>query len=249
MHLELNRPGRRSRPTDRPKRPPHLESRPSGPACVLLAVVEEQQRVAAELEEAATLRVGDAEERRERGVHHLGDLLGPRSSEAREALRHRGEAGDVDECERALDLAPRCRGLVSKPFQRQSGDEGDEVGRRLEESAVGRGRRHRWILLYRRSTAKRRSTGRLRVVTNGAATGRRELADVATAGELAGTPAVELGLRRDAEEVGDRVGRRRGQAVPEREGFDLAKRERETSDDEHVSDTRRCKTGVHPPPP
>ena len=82
MHLELDRTGRRSRPADRPKRPPHLERRPRGPACVLLAVVEQQQRVAAELEEATTLRVGDAEERRERGVHHLGDLLGPGSAEA-----------------------------------------------------------------------------------------------------------------------------------------------------------------------
>ncbi len=142
VHLELDRPGRRSRPTDRPERSPHLEGRPTGPACVLLAVVEQQQRVAAELEQAATLCVGDAEERGERGVHHLGDFLGPRSAEARETLRHGGEAGDVDEGDRALDLAPRCRRLVSKPFQRQSGYEWDKVGRRRGER-VGRGRRHR----------------------------------------------------------------------------------------------------------
>ena len=133
VHLELDRPGRRSRPTDRAKRSPHLECRASGSACVLLAVVEQQQRVAAELEQAAALCVRDAEERGERRVHHLGDLLGARSAEAREALRHRGEARDVDECDGSLDLAPRCRGLVAEPLERQPRDERDEIGRRRGE--------------------------------------------------------------------------------------------------------------------
>ncbi len=181
MHLELNRPGGRSRPTDRPKRPPHLECRPSGPACVLLAVVEQQQRVAAELEEAATLCIGDAEERGERGVHDLGYLLGPGSSETREALRHRREARDVDERDGSLDLAPRCRRLVSKPFQRQSGYEWDEVGRRLGEW-VGRGRRHRVDSPLQGFHGKADSARDLRLLLDGAATSLKEPAEAATAG-------------------------------------------------------------------
>ena len=155
MHLELNRPGRRSRPADRPKRPAHLERRPSSPACVLLAVVEQQQRVAAELEEAAALRVGNAEERRERGIHHLGDLLGPCSAEARETLRHGGEARDVDECEGSLDLAPRCLGLVAEPLQRQPRDERNEVARRAY-ACIRRRCGHCLILLYGRHETKDR---------------------------------------------------------------------------------------------
>ena len=98
---------------------------------VLGALVEEQQRVAAELQQAATLCVRHGEECRERRVHDLGDLLRARSSKAREALRHRGEPGDVDEGDGSLDLAPRRFGIVPKPLDGQPRDERDEVGRRL----------------------------------------------------------------------------------------------------------------------
>ena len=56
-------------------------------ACVLVTVVEQQQRVAAELEQAAALGVRDVEQGREGRVHHLGDLLGARSTEARRGAR------------------------------------------------------------------------------------------------------------------------------------------------------------------
>ena len=97
---------------------------------VIVALVEQQQGVAAELEQAAALCVGDGEQRGEGRVHHLCDFFRAGSAEAGEPLGHRGEPRDVDECERALDLAPLGLGMVAEPFERQPRDERDELGRR-----------------------------------------------------------------------------------------------------------------------
>ena len=128
VHPELDRAGRRPRPSDRAKRPAHLERRPRRPRSMVVAVVQQQERVAAELQKPAALRVGDAEQSRERRVHHLGDLLRAGSPETGESLRHRREARDVDERERAVHLEPGLRRVVAQPLERQPGDEGDELG-------------------------------------------------------------------------------------------------------------------------
>ncbi len=145
VHLQLNRSGRRPRTADRPERPAHLECGARGALSVTLSVVEQQQCVAAELEQATALRVGNAEKRGERRIHHLRDFLRSLSSQAREALRHRGEAGDVDEGDGSLDLSPGRCGLVSEPLERQTRNERDEIGRRRGER-VRRGLRHDVIL-------------------------------------------------------------------------------------------------------
>ena len=98
--------GRRPRASDRAERPAHLEGRTCCPGSVLLALVEQQERVSAELEEPASLRVRDSEERREGRVHDLGHLFGACLAEAGELLGHRREAGDVDERDRSVDFAP-----------------------------------------------------------------------------------------------------------------------------------------------
>ena len=93
------------------------------------ALVQEQEGVAAELEEPAALRVGHCQQRGEGRVHHLRDLFRSRPTEAGQSLGHRREPGDVDERERAVDLAPLRLGLVAQPLQRQARDERDELGR------------------------------------------------------------------------------------------------------------------------
>jgi hypothetical protein len=61
VHLQLNRARRRPRPPDRPQRPAHLESCPCRPRCVIIALVQQQQRVSPELEQPASLCVGDGQ--------------------------------------------------------------------------------------------------------------------------------------------------------------------------------------------
>ncbi len=60
VHLQLDRAGGRLRAADRAERAAHLERRPCRPRCVIVAVVEQQQRVAAELEQAAALAYATA---------------------------------------------------------------------------------------------------------------------------------------------------------------------------------------------
>ena len=128
VHLQLDGSGRRPRASDRAERPPHLEGGPCRPGSVLLALVEQQERVSPELEEAASLRVRDSEERREGRVHDLGHLFRARLAEAGESLGHRREAGDVDERDRSVDFAPDRRRLVSEPLEGQPWDERNELG-------------------------------------------------------------------------------------------------------------------------
>ena len=84
-----------------------------------LAVVEEEERVAAELQQPAAVAVRDVEEPGERRVHHAVHLLRTRTPERREPLRHPREPGDVDEDERALDPPAPLERRVPHPLQRQ----------------------------------------------------------------------------------------------------------------------------------
>ena len=130
MHLQLNRAGGRLRSSDRSQRRAHLEGRARRSRGVIVTFVEQQQGVAAELEQTAALRIGDGEQGGEGRVHDLRDFLRPGSAETGELLGHRGEARDVDEGERAVDLAPHGLGIVAEPLERQPWDERDELGAR-----------------------------------------------------------------------------------------------------------------------
>ena len=130
VHFQLNRAGGRLRSSDRSQRRPHLECRTRRSRGVIVTLVEQQQGVAAELEQATALCIGHGEQGGEGRVHHLRDFLGAGSTEAGKPLGHCGESRDVDERERALDLAPLGLGMVAEPFERQPRDERDKLGRR-----------------------------------------------------------------------------------------------------------------------
>ena len=130
VHPELHVTGRRLRTRDDRERVAHADSRSGRAQLVTLAVEEDQQRVAAELQQAAAMPVGDVEQRGERRVHHVRHLLGACASERRELLGHRGETGDVDERERAVTLDPQPLGMVGEPLDRQPRDERNELARR-----------------------------------------------------------------------------------------------------------------------
>jgi hypothetical protein len=93
---------------------------------VVVAGEEEQQRVAAELQEAATGLVRDLEQGLEAGPDGVGDLLGADLAVPGQALGHLGEAGDVDEEERAVDGLGQVIGRGGRPVQGQPGDVGQQ---------------------------------------------------------------------------------------------------------------------------
>ena len=139
VHLQLNRAGGRLRSSDRSQRPTHLECSTRCSRGVIVTLVEQQQGVAAKLEQATALGIGHGEQCGEGGVHHLCDFFRAGSAEAGKPLGHCGESRDVDEGERALDLAPQGLGMVAEPFERQPRDERDKLGRRrvLDRLIVG----------------------------------------------------------------------------------------------------------------
>ena len=89
VHLQLDCAGGRLRAADRAQGAAHLERSACRASGVIVAGVEQEQRVAAELQQTATLRVRHGEQRGEGRIHDLGDLFGSCSTEAGEALRHR----------------------------------------------------------------------------------------------------------------------------------------------------------------
>ena len=130
VHLQLNGTSRSPRPTDCSQRAAHVERGARRPGRVVLALVEQQQRVSAELEQPAASRVRHGEERGEGRVHHLGDLLRARFTPTGQALGHCREARDVDEREGSFDLQPGPLSAGAQPLERQARDERDEVGSR-----------------------------------------------------------------------------------------------------------------------
>jgi hypothetical protein len=80
----------------------------------------QEQRVAAELEQAAVFPVGNGEQFGEDGAQDVRDLLGSDLPVACQALRHLREAGDVHEDHRAFDRAKREMGLLGQPADHQS---------------------------------------------------------------------------------------------------------------------------------
>ena len=128
MHAQLHGAGRRAGPPDLAEDAPHAEARPGGARRMLGPVVEQEQGVAAELQEPAALGVRDVEQRRERRVHDVVHFLRAGLAEVRQLLRHRREPGDVDERDRRVELVREPVGLVAEPLERQPGDERDKLG-------------------------------------------------------------------------------------------------------------------------
>ena len=136
MHAQLHCPRGGAWPSDRAENAPHAEAGSRSPNRVARAVVQEQQGVAAELEQPAPVGVRDVEEGRERRVHDVRDFFRARLAEVRELLRHRREPGDVDECDRRVELARQAVGLVAQPLERQPRDERNKVGEPLAGHCV-----------------------------------------------------------------------------------------------------------------
>ncbi len=109
-----------SRPTLRERRP-HPVGGGGGPRGMPGAREPEQQRVAAELQQAAVLAVGDGEQPGEDGAEDLGDLLGAHLAVAGQALGHLREPGDVDEDHRPLERSEREVRLFGEPADQQPG--------------------------------------------------------------------------------------------------------------------------------
>ena len=84
-------------PADGAQHAAHQRRRTAGAFDVALALEPEQQCVAAELEQAAAVLVGDLEDRFETAADRLGDLLRALAALAGEPLRQLGEPGDIDE--------------------------------------------------------------------------------------------------------------------------------------------------------
>ena len=81
---------------------------------------QEQERVTPELDQPPAVPVRDRQQPGEDGSDHVADLLGSLSPLSGEPLRHAGEAGDVDEDDRAIHLTdggPRCFG---EPLDQQA---------------------------------------------------------------------------------------------------------------------------------
>ena len=86
-------------------RPLHVGSGAAGALGVALAGEQQQERVAAELEDVAPVPLGDADQVVEDRGDPLDELLGACLAVDGEALRERGEPRDVDRDERAVDDA------------------------------------------------------------------------------------------------------------------------------------------------
>ena len=130
VHLQLDRPDRGLRLSELLQRRAHPVGGIAGTGGVVLAREEEQQRVAAELEQPAAEGVGDVEQALEGAVHHLRHLLGAELALLREPLVQRGEAGDVDEGERPLEPAVSRLGLDAQPVDDDARDERRQVDER-----------------------------------------------------------------------------------------------------------------------
>ena len=84
-------------PADVAQHPAHQDGRATGARGVTLALEPQQQRVAAELEQAAAVVVGDEQDRLETAPDRLGDLLGALAALAGEPFGQLREPGDVHE--------------------------------------------------------------------------------------------------------------------------------------------------------
>ncbi len=120
------------------QRGPHLDGGVAGLLGVVLAPEEEEQGVAAELQQLAAAGCRDGEHRPEHPVERLDDLLGADPALPGEPLGECGEPRDVREHQGAVDGAVQCAGDLVVPDQRQGRDVATQVGHRSCSRWAGR---------------------------------------------------------------------------------------------------------------
>ena len=105
----------------------HAERGAAGALDVVGAVEEQQQRVAAELQQAAVVAVGLREQLGEGRAEHVDQLLGALAAALGEALRELGEAGDVGEEQRSVEHPRACLGRLEEVPEDDVGHIGVQV--------------------------------------------------------------------------------------------------------------------------
>ena len=93
---------------------------------------EQQQRVAAELDQTAAVLIGRGEQLAEHESDDVGDLLGSHPAEPGQPLRHLREARDVDEHHRAVDGLHAQVGLLDDPLDGEPRQERPQRGRAID---------------------------------------------------------------------------------------------------------------------
>ena len=86
------------------------------------AVEPQEQSVATELEQAATVLIGDCQDRLEAATDRIGDLFRALPAFAGELLGELGEAGNVDERRGAFGSPAPAAGIIQKVLLERSRD-------------------------------------------------------------------------------------------------------------------------------
>ena len=124
-HPQLDRADGALGAADLLDRPLHVRRGAAGALGVAVAGEEEEQRVAAELEHVAAVALGDADQLVEDRRDAADELFGAGFAVDGEPLGERGEAGDVDRDERAVERpGARAVGLLAP-----AADQPREIGR------------------------------------------------------------------------------------------------------------------------
>ena len=130
---EVDRPGRdadrhaqghgaaaHADPADAFDRPLHLPGRAGGPCLVTGTLEEEEKRVAPPLQQSRAPVVRLVEQRPEDPVERVAQQLRADLAASRQTLGERGEAGDVDECERPVHRAVRGLRRLAHPLDQEA---------------------------------------------------------------------------------------------------------------------------------
>ena len=135
-------------PADVAQHAPHQHRGAARPRDVAFVLEPQQQRVAAELEQAGAVVVRDGQDRLEAAADHFGDLLRALPPLAREALGQLGEARHVGEHRGAVGGPPAAVGIVGEVLLQDPRDVEPRpraVGRRsfgMRDRALGLHGRH-----------------------------------------------------------------------------------------------------------
>ena len=90
---------------------------------------EEEQGVAAELQQARAFGIRHRQQLGEAPTDRVGQLFGPDPAPPRDVLRELREAGDVDEHHRAVDLLHRRGARIGEPLDGEAREIGSEESR------------------------------------------------------------------------------------------------------------------------
>ncbi len=113
-HPQRDLAGRGLQRAERAQAPAHAEGGAARALDVVGPVEEQQQRVAAELQQAPVVAVGLREQLGEGRAEHVDELLGPLAAALGEALGELREAGDVGEEQRAFEHPCTCLGCLEE---------------------------------------------------------------------------------------------------------------------------------------